>query len=256
FSTGDLLRMLAQVAELDADGRFRKSTNPRILLEALLLRFAHLPRTVELEALIRSAGGAPPEPQATPAPAPSGSDPAPAPEAAPSVPGAERSSSATALESTGSAPPRGSGTPAADPAAARGGAAPEASPTPASRAGASVEQALRQIVESGGQGLPPGLGLFLRAARVVEETQDRAVVEFPAGPALEMLDDAPARRALADAVAERVGRRLDLDVRAAGGEKAVRLTPERVKEEQVRKLSSQEPALDRAVKEWDLEMLD
>ncbi len=68
FSTGDLLRMLAQTAELDADGRFRKSNNPRLLLEALLLRFAHLPRTVEIEALIRAAGGAPPPQPPDPAP--------------------------------------------------------------------------------------------------------------------------------------------------------------------------------------------
>src|SRR5690606_2521254 len=57
FSTGDLVRMLAQVAELDTDGRFRKSANPRILLEAVLLRFAHLDRTVELEDLLRAAAG-------------------------------------------------------------------------------------------------------------------------------------------------------------------------------------------------------
>ena len=55
FPTGDLLRMMAQVAELDTEGRFRKSTSPRLLLEALLLRYAHLDRTVELEALIRAA---------------------------------------------------------------------------------------------------------------------------------------------------------------------------------------------------------
>ena len=63
FSTGDLLRMLAQTAELDADGRFRKSSNPRVLLEALLLRFAHLPHTIELEELIRAAGGSTPTPR-------------------------------------------------------------------------------------------------------------------------------------------------------------------------------------------------
>ncbi|HEX8430162.1 MAG TPA: DNA polymerase III subunit gamma/tau, partial [Longimicrobium sp.] len=40
FSAGDLLRMLSQVAELDADGRFRKSGEQRILIELLLLRFA------------------------------------------------------------------------------------------------------------------------------------------------------------------------------------------------------------------------
>ena len=36
--------MLSQVAEMDTEGRLRKATNPRLLLEALLLRFAHVDR--------------------------------------------------------------------------------------------------------------------------------------------------------------------------------------------------------------------
>ncbi|MDQ3556122.1 MAG: DNA polymerase III subunit gamma/tau, partial [Gemmatimonadota bacterium] len=61
FATGDLLRMLAQVAELDADGRLRKSGDPRILIELLLLRFAYLESTVSLEQVIAALGpgGAP-----------------------------------------------------------------------------------------------------------------------------------------------------------------------------------------------------
>src|SRR5690606_33778301 len=46
FAAGDLLRMLSQVAELDADGRFRKSGQQQILIELLLLRFAFLDRTI------------------------------------------------------------------------------------------------------------------------------------------------------------------------------------------------------------------
>jgi DNA polymerase-3 subunit gamma/tau len=52
FAVGDLLRMLSQVAELDTEGRLRKSANPRIMLEALVLRFAHLSNTLELEAIV------------------------------------------------------------------------------------------------------------------------------------------------------------------------------------------------------------
>jgi DNA polymerase-3 subunit gamma/tau len=52
FATGDLLRILSQIAELDTEGRLRKSANPRIMLEALLLRFAHLSNTLELEAIL------------------------------------------------------------------------------------------------------------------------------------------------------------------------------------------------------------
>jgi DNA polymerase-3 subunit gamma/tau len=57
FAAGDLLRMLAQVAELDADGRFRKSGEQRILIELLLLRFAYLESTVSLEDVLSAMGG-------------------------------------------------------------------------------------------------------------------------------------------------------------------------------------------------------
>jgi DNA polymerase-3 subunit gamma/tau len=67
IAVGDLLRMLSQVAELDTEGRLRKSANPRVMLEALLLRFAHMSNTLELEQMLR--GEAPPAP-AAPRPAP------------------------------------------------------------------------------------------------------------------------------------------------------------------------------------------
>jgi len=57
FAPGDLLRMLAQVAELDADGRFRKSGEQRILIELLLLRFAYLESTVSIEDVVAALGG-------------------------------------------------------------------------------------------------------------------------------------------------------------------------------------------------------
>jgi DNA polymerase-3 subunit gamma/tau len=59
FSPGDLLRMLSHVAELDADGRFRKSGEQRILIELLLLRFAYLESTVVLDDVLALLGGAP-----------------------------------------------------------------------------------------------------------------------------------------------------------------------------------------------------
>jgi DNA polymerase III subunit gamma/tau len=59
FGAGDLLRMLGQVAEFDADGRFRKSGQQQIMIELLLLRFAFLDRTIQLEEVIGALGGAP-----------------------------------------------------------------------------------------------------------------------------------------------------------------------------------------------------
>ncbi|HUG41361.1 MAG TPA: DNA polymerase III subunit gamma/tau [Longimicrobiales bacterium] len=252
FSTGDLLRMLAQVAELDADGRFRKSTHPRVLLEALLLRFAHLPRTIEIEELIRAAGGAEPA-RISAATETLTAAPAPAPPPRRSSTAARGATPAAEARPAPATPPAAA--PATPPGATPAGAPAAAPATPA--AAESVEQALRAVVQEGGVGLPAGLGLFLRSARLAGETRDSASLELPPGPGIDMLEDSRTRRALEDALSARVGRPLRLEVRAAGAENAPgRLTPEVVREEQVRKLSREEPALDRAVREWDLELLD
>jgi DNA polymerase III gamma/tau subunit len=60
FAPGDLVRMLALASELEANGSIRKTGDPRLLVEMLLLRFSYLDRTVELEELLRAVGGAPP----------------------------------------------------------------------------------------------------------------------------------------------------------------------------------------------------
>ena len=112
FAPGDLLRMLAQVAELDADGRFRKSGEQRILIELLLLRFAYLESTVSLEDVLAALGGSAPPPGNSP-----GGRPAPA-ERAPGrltpVPAstATRTAAAPAPAPAPSAPPANDAAPA------------------------------------------------------------------------------------------------------------------------------------------------
>jgi DNA polymerase III subunit gamma/tau len=259
FSTGDLLRMLAQVAELDADGRFRKSSNPRILLEALLLRLAHLPRTAEVEELLRAAGG----PPAASPPAGPGPPPAPRP---------------TIAQPEGRRPTQRPGPRAGRPAAPDAGA-PDPGPTagldpggvgsPQPRAEApgaatavavegSAESALRAIAAEGNAGLPSGFGAFLRGARVVEAAADRVALEMPPGPGHERMEADPGlRQTLQDVLGERLGRPVALEVRVAtAAEETVRMTPERLREQRLSVLIREEPALDRAVREWDLEMLD
>ncbi|MDQ3696771.1 MAG: DNA polymerase III subunit gamma/tau [Gemmatimonadota bacterium] len=90
LSTGDLLRMLAAIGELEP--RFRRSGQQQLLLETLLVRFALLDRTVSLEDVLRGLGGdgfGPPAPGdgiAPPAPsAPSAARREASPAAAPSV---------------------------------------------------------------------------------------------------------------------------------------------------------------------------
>src|SRR5688500_5286147 len=56
LSSADLLRMLAALGDLEP--RFRRSGQQQLLLETLLVRFALLDRSVELESLLRALGGA------------------------------------------------------------------------------------------------------------------------------------------------------------------------------------------------------
>ncbi|CAN5405753.1 hypothetical protein BH09GEM1_BH09GEM1_35050 [soil metagenome] len=64
FPASDLLRMLTALTELEP--RFRKSGQQQLLLEALLVRFALLDRTISLEAVLRGLGGSGSAPQDDP----------------------------------------------------------------------------------------------------------------------------------------------------------------------------------------------
>lgn len=60
FEPTDLVRMLAASAELENSGSLRRSANPRVLVEMLLLRLSYFDRTVDIEELIGALGGSPP----------------------------------------------------------------------------------------------------------------------------------------------------------------------------------------------------
>ena len=76
WSAADLLRMLSAIGELEP--RFRKSGQQQLLVETLLVRFALLDRTVEIEDLLRGLSGEGGESPAPPTRRPSMS---PAPDA-------------------------------------------------------------------------------------------------------------------------------------------------------------------------------
>src|ERR1041384_1943742 len=56
FQAADLVRMLTALTELEP--RFRRSGQQQLLLETALVRFALIDKTVDVEALLRSLGGA------------------------------------------------------------------------------------------------------------------------------------------------------------------------------------------------------
>jgi DNA polymerase III subunit gamma/tau len=283
FGRGDLLRMLSMVAELDTEGRFRKSTNPRTMLEALLLRWAFLDSTVEVETLLRAAGGDAPAPLGDGAakPRPPSDQPRPSSSArsileqigAP-VPDAERSPAAPREEPAG----RNDATPAPATAAASAPAAATLPGTATVAAPAAVqpavprsanllrdaERALLMLVAQ--KRAPHGLGIFLKAATIGDATEDRIVLEVPAGPGLERLSgEVTTRTAVQQILAEMLGRPIDLVVCAAGhSDPGVapapvppqRITPQRVRTERLNAIARDDPGIRAAVRDWDLELLD
>ena len=151
FAPGDLLRMLAQVAELDADGRFRKSGEQRILIELLLLRFAYLESTVSLEDVLAAIGGGGGGGGNGGGGGPRGSgDPRPAPDAPAARPPAREPVSAA--PSGGAGP---SGAPAWSAPAASAPAAPVMSAAPAPTAAPATPATPSVTAEAAPVSAPP-----------------------------------------------------------------------------------------------------
>ena len=67
LSPGDLVRMLLLLT--DSEAAVRRSANPRLVVETLLLRWAMMDRTVDLEAVLAGGAPSPAGPPAAPTPA-------------------------------------------------------------------------------------------------------------------------------------------------------------------------------------------
>ncbi len=125
FEPADLVRMLSTAAELESSGSLRRSPNPRVLVEMLLLRLTYMDRTVALEDLIRALGGAPPSEGGA------GAGPAEAPPTPPEGPGPSSGGAGPAKGPGGSPDAGGGGAPPVAPAAGGGGGPEARSPEPA-----------------------------------------------------------------------------------------------------------------------------
>jgi DNA polymerase III subunit gamma/tau len=254
FAAGDLLRMLSQVAELDADGRFRKSGQQQILIELLLLRFSYLDRTVSLEEVLSALGGAP----------------LPAAGGGPPNPSQGRSRVREARAATEPPEPQ-TPSPSPSPSPSRAAAPPpapapepEPAPAPAPPAGPldlpQLRRAWRAVLEEG-SAVPAGMGFFLRAAELSLPGGDRVGVGLPPGsPAAERLENAAARRLLEEALSTRLGRAVKLALATSSAPAAAtgtgRITAETARRDRLRRLAEEEPLLAEAVREWDLELID
>jgi hypothetical protein len=209
----------------------------------LLLRLSYLDRTVSLEDLIGALGGS----GAPGAPAGSGHAGAPAGGAPPSTGGAPRR---PAAKSTPAPPSKAS---AAPPTTSQ-------QPTPTNghaRATGSAADAWRDWLDEG-IGVPRGLGSFLRSATVADGPEGRVHISGIAPPASERLAEPAVQSAIREGLAARLGRAPELvfEVLAAAPAKTPRVTEAEVRRHALEALYRQEPRLQKAVEELDLELME
>ncbi len=276
FASGDLVRMLGMAAELEAGGSLRRSSQPRVLLELLLLRFSYLDRTVELEELLRAVGG---EESGGPDVRPSAGRPNGPPSAPPSRPSTDASprDRPSPPSVSGSGPPPDSRARTSDGNGPAGARSAEADDSPAAVAevpdaadgeGAAegsqpaapedLRAGWRDLLASG-EGIPPGLSPFLMGAEVGVTGEGVLEVALPPGPALERLSTPEELGALRGALARHVegeARLVVVEAPVPEASEESRVSQGEVREGRLGDLLEEEPGLRGAVEGWDLEIVD
>lgn len=265
FEAADLVRMLAMAADLESQGSLKRVSQPRVLIELLLLRLSHLDHTVRIEELIEGLGGAPARPAADQEPHPSrpaprsrpkaGRRPRPAArETAPSHRGAR-------LPPADETPPRAASRPqSAEPGDTSSAAAPlppEQVP-PSVTADADPVAAFDSLLVKG-EGMPSGLRPFLHGAGRQRMGERGIRLTVSPGPGLDWLSTTSGTNALAEALQRQLGYRPKIDVDEAPNERPSRppaTSPQQVRQERLEELVEREPLLARAVEELDLELVD
>jgi hypothetical protein len=141
----------------------------------------------------------------------------------------------------------------------------EVSPPMAGDAGPPIDPARltaawRTLLQNA-EGLPSGMGLMLRAARISAAGGRQARLEFPPGhPAVERIQAPQTKKAVEDALARRLGGPVSLVI-ATGSGAAVHpgssgFTAESVRRDRLERLMEGEPLLAAAVKALDLELVE
>jgi len=225
FSPADLTRMLALASDVESSGSLRRSPNPQVLLEMLLLRISYVDRTVRLEELLAGLGVSSP------------------PDGAPGGPSSGAVSTDEEVPEPASFAPQ----------------APEGASAQEPSDALTAADAWALLVEQGA-GVPSGMRPFLRAATVAHsEPEGVLVIELPAGPGLERLEDPAARRTLQKALGSLMNAEPEIVVRASGDgtlRPRGRISPEAVRSDRLKGLIKREPLLQHALDELDLELLD
>ena len=230
----DLVRLLAVLTELEP--QLRSSGNVRLAVELLLLRWAMMSRTVELEAVIRALGK---EPVEKPVERPGkGGDPG-------------KSNPASVLRDAAPVPPS-----PAVPRAVSPAVPPERGPLTLDRL-----RALWPRIVDDARTKSPMLGALLQVTEVAGVDAGAVTIRLPDTNAVH----AEGLERQRDALAHLVGRYLTKPVRiklegAGSGERSTprpgRLTEEGARAERLKTLRAQDPSLNAAVDALDLELLE
>jgi DNA polymerase-3 subunit gamma/tau len=248
FAPGDLLRMLSAVTELEP--RFRKSAQQQLLLEALLVRFALLDRTVSLEAILRGLGTG----GATGAPA----DDEPSARRTASAPAASSSRRSDAPASVGRSVVRDADrTPVPPPPVSAVGApsVPAAPPPDVGRVAERWED-LVAALRAAGKGVC-ATALEHAAPVTINARGDLTIALDEANPIYEQAIEA-AKVEVAGALRQWFGGVQRVAVRPAVGGTAppTRLTDEMVRSERLSALRRRDPVLGAAIDALDLDLAD
>ena len=245
LAPGDLLRMLSAITELEP--RFRRSGQQQMLVETMLVRFALMDRTVSLEEVLRGLGpqsgdGDDGDSRSAPRSAPRAPAPAPALAPAPARPSRESASAAASVPQAATEPAERSARPPLSVAALR-----ERWEPILARLRADGRMTLVAALEHAtpAEVSPAGEITFELAA-------DCGHMEAP------IMNGA---RELVQAIGAELEGATRIQVRVPftppPREGATRrLTAEAVKAERLSSLRRRDPALDAAVRELDLELMD
>jgi DNA polymerase-3 subunit gamma/tau len=252
FAAEDLLRLLVATADFESTGRFRRSAQPRIQVEVLLLRLVSLESSVDLNELLAlldapgeaSSRDVPEEPRRSrkvePAP-----PTRPAREKRP--PG--RSESSPATPSSSGASQEQARKPSDESAAPR-----------TERAPADVRSAWSEALEAARGSAPGGKWIGLRGATVTGYSDGELELEIPpglAGDLREYLGDARRSAALRAELGTRLG--IDpasLGFRIADGGSSGRITAKSARDLKLKRLVETDPRLREAVETLDLKLTE
>lgn len=232
----DAVRMLKLLGE--AEGGIRRSANPRLVLETLLLRWAMMDRAVDLRAVL--AGGKPSAPaQVQPIPQPT------RPAAEPSRPEPNPQPAARV----------------APQAAAPVAEAPRTAGAPSGLTEGSLAAAWSEVVATATR-QSPMLGQALTHA--TPQRVDAGTVGLTFGPDSALFHDGASRQLATIETILGAALGVAIKVRIQGAQavpvaperKAKRLSVEEVRNERLNQLRSKDPALDAAANALDLELVD